>query len=1123
MATVIYKERRKSSIGQALRLAGDQIAKGIYAAKEREHQQEMQEDRQQHQFDYLKKQAELNLNNTMTGKRYEQTSKNIQSGRDALVYDFFATHTEDTKYGPRLSATSKTEWAKSSAALMAGASNDTRKFVEDRLGKFDETFQTEKVVADHKKAFAAMDGPTELAYMINENPESVKTTHDLYYGKGGMLSRGVDEVIARLTLGHLNIESLMKKDSLGSLQFQQATKDAAGGHGVPVAAVIKDPRFAPLANKHRWYKTQIGNVDRQLITAEGSERAELEQMRNIYVGMRSMSAEKEVVQGIIKEFKADFNQADIARFFTLKAKNEYIPRDLRDRLSKTAVGQGLVNTYIETQALDEKLIADAGDLEELKERMQSYNELETDWASDPLYMKVKQHSGAKNALATHSMARILLSEAALFAEHIAPEFPEDHHGKDTGGAFLAHAMQHYSGEGGAALLRSTYQDKFNLTVSGKLMAIFDNQIQGKTPDADDWKIIEGVFANQSLSHFIPIVKDILATAQDPFKTVTVGDTTVTAKQANLPAFIQANIKLGEFTNDNLSRNAAVQLTMNAMGQLDLKEIDKTKLMGALKGDALEAVTKLYQDSAATQLAIAEGKAAGVISEEDIASGTFNLASAEAIQQTIKTRKAKSESDANQAVFSMPSTGPLSKGQQRYLSLASADVQKAFWGKRTTASDLAEKRRYDDFIVNRDNAERLAVLTNLKLVNPAIKQSDVFLTALAKDATLAGTFVREALQEQTEDKVSFAAKTTAKWRLKLHDKLIKNFYDTTRSSKLDLTATTGANGEFTVTNNTTGKLLNPDQVNQLSQLTTQVMARDNWVKVNQGILMSAAGSMVDKNTMFTGSRKDINVLAASLANQMWARSLNLGMVPDWGIILTESNKLALEGMGTLKIAGENLGKFSNVLASEEYKDVSARADAMIDGRPFPSHGIKFGPDVMIPESFQEDRQENQKRLEFTEQAGINNVLDANTMDGLQIVFGKTELDSSSPQVRADLFKDLLDYDPVENFDAITALITIDSLYRMGEATDNKTQQNYATRVKDSFVNAIESLGPGLATAAQDGSISPNAPFRKGRQVWDKGMFELWESNLANLTKEHESELKHLVISAQNMLKQQLNGR
>ena len=38
-----------------------------------------------------------------------------------------------------------------------------------------------------------------------------------------------------------------------------------------------------------------------------------------------------------------------------------------------------------------------------------------------------------------------------------------------------------------------------------------------------------------------------------------------------------------------------------------------------------------------------------------------------------------------------------------------------------------------------------------------------------------------------------------------------------------------------------------------------------------------------------------------------------------------------------------------------------------------------------------------------------------------------------------------------------------------------------------------------------------------------MFELWESNLANLTKEHESELKHLVISAQNMLKQQLNGR
>ena len=179
--------------------------------------------------------------------------------------------------------------------------------------------------------------------------------------------------------------------------------------------------------------------------------------------------------------------------------------------------------------------------------------------------------------------------------------------------------------------------------------------------------------------------------------------------------------------------------------------------------------------------------------------------------------------------------------------------------------------------------------------------------------------------------------------------------------------------------------------------------------------------------------------------------------------------------------------------------------------------------MIPESFQEDAQENQKRLEFTEQAGINNVLDANTMDGLQIVFGKTELDSSSPQVRADLFKDLLEYDPVENFDAITALITIDSLYRMGEATDNKTQQNYATRVKDSFVNAIESLGPGLATAAQDGSISPNAPFRKGRQVWDKGMFELWESNLANLTKEHESELKHLVISAQNMLKQQLNGR
>ena len=684
-------------------------------------------------------------------------------------------------------------------------------------------------------------------------------------------------------------------------------------------------------------------------------------------------------------------------------------------------------------------------------------------------------------------------------------------------------MQHYSSEGGAALLRSTYQDKFNQTVSGTLMRIVDNQTKGKEPGDEDWKIIEGIFANQSLSHYIPIVKDILATAQDPFRTVTVGDTTVTAKQSNLPAFIQANIKLGEFTNDNLSRNAAVQLTMNAMGQLDLDTATKTKLMGTLKGDALGAVTKLYQDSAATQLAIAEGKAAGVISDEDIADGIFNLASAEAIQQTIKGRKAKSEGAANQAVFSMPSTGPLSKGQQHYLSLASADVQKAFWDKRTTASDLEEQRRYDDFIANRDNAERLAVLTNLTLVNPAVQQNDTFLKALAKDPTLAGTFVREALQEQTEDKVSFATKTTAKWRLKLHDKLIKNFYDTTRSSKLDLTATTGANGEFTVTNNATGKLLSPDQVNQLSQLTTQVMARDNWVKVNQGILMGAAGSMVDKNTMFTGSRKDTNVLAASLANQMWARSLNLGMVPDWGIILTESNKLALEGMGTLKIAGENLGKFSNVLASEEYKDVSARADAMIDKMPFPSHGIKFGPDVMIPESFQEDAQENQKRLEFTEQAGINNVLDANTMDGLQIVFGKTELDSSSPQVRADLFKDLLEYDPVENFDAITALITIDSLYRMGEATDNKTQQNYATRVKDSFVNAIESLGPGLATAAQDGSISPNAPFRKGRQVWDKGMFELWESNLANLTKEHESELKHLVISAQNMLKQQLNGR
>ena len=1118
MATVIYKARRKSSIGQALRLAGDQIAKGIYATKEREHQQEMQEDRQQHQFDYLKKQAELNLNNTMTGKRYEQTSKNIQSGRDALVYDFFATHTEDTEHGPRLSAASKTEWAKSSAALMAGASNDTRKFVEDRLGKFDETFQTEETVKNNWRAFKAMGGPSELKYMINESPESVKTTHDLYYGKGGMLSRGVDEVIAKLTLGHLNIESLMNKDSLGSLQFKQAAKDAAGGHGVPIAAVIKDPRFAPLANKHRWYKTQIGNVDRQLITAEGTERAELEQMRNIYVGMRSMSAEKEVVQGIIKEFKADFNQADIARFFKLKAKNEYIPEDLRGRLSKTAVGQGLVNTYIETQALDEKLIADAGDLEELKERMQT--ELETDWASDPLYMKVKQHSGAKNALATHSMARILLSEAALFAEHIAPEFPD---AKDAGDAFLAHAMQHYSGEGGAALLRSTYQDKFNLTVSGKLMDLVNRQIQGKTPDDDDWKMIQGVFANQSLSHFIPIVNDILATAQDPFKTVTVGDTTVTAKQSNLPAFIQANIKLGEFTNDNLSRNAAVQLTMNAMGQLDLKELDKKNLIGALKGDALEAVTKLYQDSAATQLAIAEGKAAGVISVEDIAGGIFNLASAEAIQQTIKTRKAKSETDANQAVFSMPSTGPLSKGQQRYLSLAGADVQKAFWGKRTTASDLAEKRRYDDFIINRDNAERLTVLTNLKLVNPAVEQSNTFLEALAKDATLAGTFVREALQEQTEDKVSFAAKTAAKWRLKLHDKLIKNFYDTTRSSKLDLTATTGPNGEFTVTNNTTGKLLNLTQVNQLSELTTQVMARDNWVKLNQGILMGAAGSMVDKNTMFTGSRKDTNVLAASLANQMWARSLNLGMVPDWGTILTESNKLALEGMGTLKIAGDNLGKFANVLASPEYKDVSARADAMIDTMPFSSHGIKFGPDVMIPESFQEDTQENQKRVEFTEQAGIDNVLNADTMAGLQIVFGKTELDSSSPQVRADLFKDLLDYDPVENFDAITALITIDSLYKMGEATDNKTQQNYATIVKDSFVNGIKSLGSGLATAAQDGSISPNAPFRKGRQVWDKGMFELWESNLANLTKEHESELKHLVISAQNMIRQQLNGR
>ena len=83
MATVIYKVRRKSSIGSALRQAAETFAKGMQIVEQRKHNQEMQEDRQKHQFDYLARQSELNLSNTMTAKRYEQTNKNNQKGKDA--------------------------------------------------------------------------------------------------------------------------------------------------------------------------------------------------------------------------------------------------------------------------------------------------------------------------------------------------------------------------------------------------------------------------------------------------------------------------------------------------------------------------------------------------------------------------------------------------------------------------------------------------------------------------------------------------------------------------------------------------------------------------------------------------------------------------------------------------------------------------------------------------------------------------------------------------------------------------------------------------------------------------------------------------------------------------------
>jgi len=1109
MATVIYKERRKNQLGSALQQASEAIAKSMYAQKEREFQQEQQEDRQKHQFDYLKKQSELNLANTMTANRYKQNVKNIQNTRDGLVYDFFATHTEQGKYGPKLSAKSATEWAKVSAPLMAGASNDARKFAENRLGEFDKTLQTENIVAGNVRAFTAAGGPENLKYMINENPESVKATLDLYFGKDGMLSRGVDEVLAMVELGHIPFETLRDSSTAGSMQFKHATANAAGGVGVPMAAIVKDDRFKDLANLHRWYSGKLSGIDRQLITAEGEEKADQEQLRSIYVGMQSMSMPKELTEGIIKEYKDGKTQEDLARFFKLKANNDYIPETLRDKLARTETGRQLVDTYIEKQAKDNQLIADAGDLAELKEK---FLNVDYEPESDPLYLRVKQHSGAQNYLATSAMAKILMSESDLFNSEIAPMFAS---AENPNEAFMAYAMQEFAGPGGADLLRKTYEDKFNQTVAGKLMKIVENQLVGKEADPDDWNIIQGVYANRSLSQYMPVVKDIMARAQDPFKTITVGDTSITAKQSNLPALIEANVKLGKFTADELSRNAAVILTMDAMGQLDLTPAERDSKMQLLKGEALGSVTKLYQDGAARQLAIGEGRAKGLITDEEIRLGMFNMADPNSVIETIKSRQQKQQGESDQAVFNMPVSGPLSKMQQATLALASPDVQKAFWEKRTGVEAILEQRRYDDYLVDRENTERLNVLTSLRLVNPAVKQNNTFLLALSKNKELAGKFVSEALQEQTEAGTSFALKTKTKYQQMLLKDTVENFYAVTGTTQLDLTPSTSPTGEFVVTNNATNKALTPNQLDSLGELTSQVMSRQNWIDAHQGLIRGQGGAIVDKNTMWTGTARDTNTVVAGLSQEMWNTALQEGMIPDWSAILTQSNQIALQVMSSLK--GGNISKFSQVIENPKYEEaIRASKQYVLESAPFVRHGIKYSENAtFIPDSIRAPDLDKtiQQRVDFASKAPVNKVL-VQHKDLYNKLF-----DSEDPGV---VIGKMINYDVGEEFDPNMAIMLIDGLQDMVKGVDEQSDQKYQSSVQNGF--NLGMFGTGLSYAAQNGTINPNAPLRASRSTWNDAIRAKWEEivTTGSNTREHDNELKYLLHATQELAKKAMNN-